>query len=98
MASFRFDQIFRTPASEQWSVIPAIVPDDEAPLVAGRVDVHFDRGYARVTIVLRDDISEDDAVQVISQVDEQLVPSKARGDVKITLWRGTHFGTFAPEG
>jgi len=95
--TFRFEQIFRTPASEQWSVLRNAASDDEVPPVAGRVDVHFDQGYARVTLILRDDIADDDATEVLALVDEQLVPSKARGDVKITLWRGVHEGTFAPD-
>ena len=99
--SFRFDQIFRTPSSEQWTVVrepSPETPDDVVPPVAGRVDVHFDRGYSRVTVVLRDDISDDDATDVIAMVDERLVPANSRGDVRITLWRGAHAGTFIPEG
>ncbi|MCK9494579.1 MAG: hypothetical protein M0R75_03650 [Dehalococcoidia bacterium] len=98
MAAYRFEQIFRTPSSEQWSVLPAATSEDEVPPVAGRVDVHFDQGYARITVVLRSEIDDGDATDVIALVDEQLVPSKARGDVKITLWRGAHAGTFVPEG
>jgi len=98
VAAYRFEQLFRTPSSEQWSVVPAVAPsEDEVPPVAGRVDVHFDQGYARVTVVLRAEIDDEDATDVIALVDEQLVPSKARGDVKITLWRGAHAGTFVPE-
>ncbi len=99
--SFQFEQLFRTPSSEQWSVVRQSTPDapqDTVPPVEGRVDVHFDRGYSRVTVVLRDDISDDDATEVIALVDERLVPASARGDVKITLWRGAHAGTFIPEG
>ncbi|MGE3961629.1 MAG: hypothetical protein AB7F65_08125 [Dehalococcoidia bacterium] len=96
--SYRFEQLFRTPSSEQWSVLSdAPVGEDQIPPVAGRVDVHFDRGYARVTVVLREDIDDDEATAVISMVDEHLVPTKGRGDVKITLWRGGHAGTFVPE-
>ena len=95
--TFRFEQIFRTPASEQWSILRDADGDDEVPPVAGRVDVHFDRGYARVTLVLREDVSDDDATSLLARVDEQLVPTKARGDVRITLWRGAHEGTFAPQ-
>ncbi len=95
--TFRFEQIFRTPASEQWSVLRDATSDDEVPPVAGRVDVHFDQGYARVTLVIRDDVTDDEATEVLARVDEQLVPTKARGDVKITLWRGAHEGTFIPE-
>lgn len=98
MAAYRFEQIFRTPSSEQWSVLPTVTSEDEVPPVAGRVDVHFDQGYARITVVLRSEIDDGDATDVIALVDEQLVPSKARGDVKITLWRGAHAGTFVPEG
>jgi len=98
--TFRFEQIFRTPSSEQWSVLRDPASDEEAPLVAGRVDVHFDpqgAGYSRVTVVLREDLGEDGATEVLTLVDEQLVPAKARGDVRITLWRGAHAGTFVPE-
>lgn len=96
--SFRFEQLFRTPSSEQWSVIRDSASEDDVPPVAGRVDVHFDQGYARVTVVLRDDFTDDDATEVVALVDERLIPSKGRGDVKITLWRGAHAGTFVPEG
>ena len=99
--TFRFEQLFRTPSSEQWSVVRELgadAPQDQVPPVAGRVDVHFDRGYARVTVVLRDDISDEDATNIIAMVDERLVPTAGRGDVKITLWQGTHAGTFIPEG
>lgn len=101
--SFRFEQLFRTPGSEQWSVLRDDAStegqaDDQVPPVAGRVDVHFDRGYARVTVILRADIGDDEATEVIALVDERLVPNRARGDVKITLWRGSHAGTFVPEG
>jgi uncharacterized protein YhfF len=95
--TYRFEQIFRTPASEQWSVLRDARSDDEVAPIAGRVDVHFDRSYARVTIVLRDDVSDDDATALLARVDEQLVPLKSRGDVRITLWRGAHEGTFAPQ-
>jgi hypothetical protein len=99
--TFHFEQIFRTPASEQWSVIRDAGSEEEASLVAGRVDVHFDTqagaSTSRVTVVLRDDLGDDGATEVLTLVDEQLIPAKARGDVRITLWRGAHAGTFVPE-
>ena len=91
-ATFRFEPLFRTPNSEQWS---AIHEGDPAPV--GRVDVHFDGGSARVTLVARDDVTDEAAQELLALVDERLVPERARRDVRITLWRGQHNGTFVPE-
>ena len=88
---FTFEQTFRTTQSEQWKVL------DAEGIPAGRVDVHFEPGAARVTLVVRDDVSEDALTDLLSTVDERLVPQKARADVKITAWRGASLGTFAPE-
>ncbi len=91
MALYTFEQLFRTTQSEQWKVL------DPAGVAAGRVDVHFEPGTARVTLVVRDDVTEDDVTDLLSTVDERLVPQKARADVKVTVWRGASLGTFAPE-
>ncbi len=91
MAVFTFEQIFRTTQSEQWKVL------DASGVAAGRVDVHFEPGAARVSVVVRDDVSEDDLADLFSTIDERLVPQKARADVRITAWRGSSLGTFAPE-
>ncbi|MCK9486323.1 MAG: hypothetical protein M0R73_06430 [Dehalococcoidia bacterium] len=91
MASFTFEQLFRTTQSEQWKVL------DAAGATAGRVDVHFEPGVARVSVVVQDDVNEDDLQDLLSTIDERLVPQKARADVKITAWRGAALGTFAPD-
>ena len=91
-ATFHLEQRFRTPTSEQWS---ALLDDDTR--TAARIDVHFDHERARVTVVMRDDLDEAAAESLLALVDAELVPSKARSDVRITVWRGRHEGTFAPE-
>lgn len=91
MAVFTFEQLFHTTQSEQWKVL------DAGGVPAGRVDVHFEPGSARVSVVVRDDVTEDDLQDLLTTIDERLVPQKARADVKITAWRGASLGTFAPE-
>jgi len=88
--TYSFDQLFQTLHSEQWKII------DGEGKTAGRVDVHFDVAAARVSIAVRADIEEADLDELVSSVDERLVPAKTRGDVRISVWRGESAGTFIP--
>jgi hypothetical protein len=89
---FRLERLFRTPTSEQWSVR---VEDDGSPVA--RVDVHFGPQSARVTVSSSEDLDAEATEALIALVDERLVPAKTRGNVRITLWRGRHEGTFVPD-
>lgn len=88
--SVTFEQLFRTPSSEQWKILDG----DGGTL--GRVDVHFGPASARVTVAVAPAVSEADLEDLLATVDERLVPAKARGDLRITVWRGESLGTFAP--
>lgn len=88
--AYQFQPLYHTPSSSQWTILG----DDDTRL--GRVDLHFEPGRARVTLVLVEAIDDDGLEALAALVDEQLVPALSRGDVRISAWRGTLLGTFAP--
>jgi hypothetical protein len=82
----------RTPSSEQYQLM-----DGEERL--GHLDLHFGNAEVFGTLILDRDLSEDDATQLIEQIDEDLVLSGevAREDFLIRVYIGREIGLFSDE-
>jgi hypothetical protein len=82
----------RTPSSEQYQLM-----DGDERL--GHLDLHFGNAEVFGTLILDRDLSEDDATQLIEQIDEDLVLSGevAREDFLIRVYIGREIGLFSDE-
>ena len=82
----------RTLSSEQYQLM-----DGEQRL--GHLDLHFGNAEVFGTLVLDRELSEDDAAQLIEQIDEDLVLSGevAREDFLIRVYVGREVGLFSDE-
>lgn len=93
MAGYQFERESRTPFSETYSV------EDEGDVV-GRVDLHFtSSGIVYATLCVPTDFDDDEVHDLIAEVDERLVLTAEpyRDDLVVTVWRGTHAGTYSEE-
>jgi hypothetical protein len=65
----------------------------------GHLDLHFGNAEVFGTLILDRDLSEDDATQLIEQIDEDLVLSGevAREDFLIRVYIGREIGLFSDE-
>lgn len=82
----------RTPSSEQYQLM-----DGEQRL--GHLDLHFGANEVFGTLVLDQELSDEDASQLIEQIDEDLVLSGevAREDFLIRVYVGREVALFSDE-
>jgi hypothetical protein len=82
----------RTASSEQYQLMDGSVR-------LGHLDLHFGMSEVFGTLVLDRELSEDDVMQLIEQIDEDLVLSSevAREDFLIRVYVGQEMGLYSDE-
>jgi hypothetical protein len=92
MDDLRFDRQFRTSTSEGYFIV-------QGHTRLGVVDLHFTTTNVRATLILERELSHDDLVKLIEQVDEDLVLSAdtPRDDLLVSVYVGRDAGFFNDE-
>ena len=92
MPEYRFERQCRTPSSE----IYRISEDGQS---VGRLDLHFATEVVYGSLSIRPQLSEDDILALIEQIDEDLVLTAevAREDFVVTVYQGEEVGTYSDE-
>ena len=93
MEPVTFERQFRTPHSEGYYLKNA-----EGNKI-GRVDLHFATDVVYATLVLEEEATEDDVLDLIEQVDEDLVVTADvhRDDFLVTVYRGKDLGFYSDD-
>ena len=91
-SAIRFDRQYRTVASEGYNVRR----ENER---IGRLDLHFTAQSVHGTLVLLEDVSEQDILVLIEHADESLVLSAEvpRDDFYVTAFRGEEIGFYSDD-
>ena len=92
MPEYRFERQCRTSSSE----IYRISEDGQS---VGRLDLHFATEIVYGSLAIRPQLSEDDILALIEQIDEDLVLTAevAREDFVVTVYQGEEVGTYSDE-
>lgn len=92
MANYRFERECRTPQSEAYLIIAG---EDRI----GRIDIHFTPSIVYATLCVGENISTEEAQDIIDVIDEELVMSAdvARDDFIVTIYQGREVGVFSDE-
>ena len=93
MDTITFERQFRTPTSEGYSLKGG--NGDKV----GRVDLHFAADVVYATLIVEVDVSEDDVLDLIEQVDEELVLTADvhRDDFLVSVFRGKDLGFYSDD-
>lgn len=93
MQPVSFERQFRTPYSEGY-----YLKNGDGDRV-GRVDLHFATDVVYATLVVEQEISEEDVLNLIEQVDEDLVVTADvhRDDFLVTVYRGKDLGFYSDD-
>lgn len=92
MAEYSFKRQFRTLQSEGYD----IVRGDER---IGHVDLHYTTTAVYATLILVEDASEEETLDLIEQIDDEIVLSAEvpRDDLIVTAYRGEEVGYYNDE-
>jgi hypothetical protein len=92
MEDIRFDRQFRTPYSENYSIM-------QGNGRVGSVDIHFTASTVHGTLILERELEESEIAKLIEQIDEDLVWSAdmPRDDFLISVYIGKEVGFYSDE-
>ncbi len=92
MGELSFKRQFRTPHSEGYNIMRG---EDRI----GRVDLHYTNSAVYATLVLEEDTSESDTLDLLQQIDDEIVLSAEvpRDDFIVTAYRGAEAGFYTDE-
>lgn len=92
MDNVRFERQYRTQSSDGF----AVYDGDEK---VGRLDLHYTETIVCGTLVVEQDLVEDDILDLTEQIDDELVMSAnvQRDDFVVSVFRGQEVGTYSDE-
>lgn len=90
MQNLRYDRLCRTARSEAY-----LISQGEEPLA--RVDLHFTTNVVYGLLIIERELSEDEVLQLIDQVDDDLVWSAdlPREDFVVSVYHGREIGVYS---
>lgn len=93
MSDYYFQRQCRTPFSEAY-----IILGDEDKRV-GHVDLHYTQGLIYGTLIVDNDMGEEDILELIEVVDDELVVSAdmPREDFVVTVYKGSESGVYSDD-
>jgi hypothetical protein len=93
MQQVTFERQFRTPHSEGYYL------RNGGGDKIGRIDLHFATDVVYATMIVEIDVTEDDVLDLIEQVDEDLVVTAdvPRDDFLVTVYRGKDLGFYSDD-
>ncbi len=92
MDNVRFERQYRTLSSDGFTVY-------EGDEKVGRLDLHYTQTIVCGTLVVEQDLVEDDILDLTEQIDDELVMSAnvQRDDFVVSVFRGQEVGTYSDE-
>ncbi len=89
MPQYRYDRHVRTPYSEGYEIT-------DGTRRVGHIDLHYASQEVYATLVLEDQLDEDELLQLIEQIDDDLVLSAEmpRQDFMVNVYHGRDMGLY----
>ena len=88
----RFERQYRTPYSEGY-----LLTDDGNTL--GRLELHYTDSVVYCTLIVEEEMEEDDLLDLIQKADDELVTSAQvlREDFVVTVYQGKDLGVYSDD-